>query len=110
MAPTLIGMERSDLADLLQSLSSAPLPPFRATQIYEAIYNQRIDSVAKILTLPRDLRVALDAAVPFGLPTVAQSFQSTDGTQRYLLQLPDGKSVESVLMPEGDRYTFCISS
>ncbi|MEI9813852.1 MAG: hypothetical protein WDO18_14945 [Acidobacteriota bacterium] len=33
-----------------------------------------------------------------------------DGTRRYLLKLADGKTVESVWMPEGERATVCISS
>ncbi|MFN7936590.1 MAG: 23S rRNA (adenine(2503)-C(2))-methyltransferase RlmN [Bryobacteraceae bacterium] len=110
MSPTLIGMDAAEIAALLQTLSPSPVPAFRATQIYQAIYQQRVAALSNIHTLPRELRAKLQAAVPFGLPTAAQSFQSTDGTQRYLLQLEDGKSVESVLMPEGERYTFCISS
>ena len=33
-----------------------------------------------------------------------------DGTRRYLLKLDDGLTVETVLMPEGERDTICISS
>ena len=36
--------------------------------------------------------------------------QSADGTRRYLLRLEDGRTVETVLMPEGERDTICISS
>ncbi|MBS1825218.1 MAG: 23S rRNA (adenine(2503)-C(2))-methyltransferase RlmN [Acidobacteria bacterium] len=110
MSPTLIGMESEEIAALLRKLSPSPTPSFRATQVYQAIYQQRVASAGGILTLPRELRAKLEANVPFGLPTAAQCFQSSDGTQRYLLRLEDGKSVESVLMPEGERYTFCISS
>ncbi len=45
-----------------------------------------------------------------GLPEVAQLYQSADGTRRYLLRLDDGRTVETVLMPEGERDTICISS
>lgn len=110
MPPTLIGMELEEIAALLQSLSPTPIPTFRAKQVFEAIYGQRVTSAAAILTLPQALRAHLASEIPFGLPTAVQSFTSTDGTQRYLLQLEDGKSVETVLMPEGERYTFCISS
>jgi 23S rRNA (adenine2503-C2)-methyltransferase len=41
---------------------------------------------------------------------VAQLYQSADGTRRYLLRLDDGRTVETVLMPEGERDTICISS
>ena len=44
------------------------------------------------------------------LPEIINRFTSSDGTQRYLLRLRDGESVESVLIPREDRVTFCISS
>ena len=44
------------------------------------------------------------------LPEIINRFTSSDGTQRYLLRLRDGESVESVLIPRQDRVTFCISS
>ena len=37
-------------------------------------------------------------------------YESVDGTRRYLLRLEDGRTVETVLMPEGERDTICISS
>lgn len=110
MPASLIGMDREELHVLLQSYSANPVPAFRGTQVFDAIYHQRVDSAARILTLPRDLRARLESELPFGLPTALQQFTSTDGTQRFLLRLEDGKSVETVLMPEGERYTFCISS
>ena len=51
-------------------------------------------------------------ATPFHvkLPTIVRSFQSEDGTQRFLLRLEDGEMVESVIIPGDDRLTFCVSS
>ena len=45
-----------------------------------------------------------------GLPEIAQLYESADGTRRYLLRLDDGRTVETVCMPEGERDTLCISS
>jgi 23S rRNA (adenine2503-C2)-methyltransferase len=45
-----------------------------------------------------------------GLPEIAKVYQSADGTRRYLLRLEDGRTVETVLMPEGERDTICIST
>jgi 23S rRNA (adenine2503-C2)-methyltransferase len=44
------------------------------------------------------------------MPTVDRLFESSDGARRYLLRLGDGRTVETVLMPEGERDTICISS
>jgi len=56
--------------------------------------------------LPKLLRGHL----PVGVPEIARVFDSTDGTRRYLLKLADGKTVETVWMPEGERSTICIST
>ena len=51
-------------------------------------------------------------AAPFEpkLPTIFRSFQSEDGTERFLLRLEDGEMVESVIIPGDGRLTFCVSS
>jgi len=45
-----------------------------------------------------------------GLPQASAEYQSSDGTRRYLLELEDRRTVETVLMPEEGRDTICISS
>ena len=93
-------MDRADLLSLMGSLGE---PPYRANQILDAVYRQRVDSADKISTLPQQLRAKLmDASVVVGLPRIEQSFLSQDGTVRYLIGFPDGQSVETVWMPEGD--------
>jgi 23S rRNA (adenine2503-C2)-methyltransferase len=64
----------------------------------------------QISTLPARLREELAARHELGLPGIAHLYQSSDGTRRYLLKLEDGRTVETVLMPEGERDTICISS
>ena len=107
--PTLVGLDRNAIQTLLETVTGAAVPLFRARQVYDAVYHQRVPDVSKITALPAAWRQKL-AAIPFGLPVPVQDYRSVDGTRRYLLGLTDGKSVETVLMPEGERHTFCISS
>ena len=102
----LVGLELPDLRQIL----SNDLPSFRARQIYDALYRGKVSDVAEITTLPADLRAELRGAYRVGLPSQISRFQSVDGTVRYLLGLDDGRSVETVLMPEESRETMCISS
>ena len=96
----LLGMDRADLLSLMGSLGE---PPYRANQILDALYRQRVDSADKISTLPQQLRAKLvEANVVVGMPRIEQRFLSQDGTVRYLIGFPDGQSVETVWMPEGD--------
>jgi 23S rRNA (adenine2503-C2)-methyltransferase len=106
MSQPLVGM---NLADLREALGSAQ-PGYRAKQVYEALYRGQASEFVQISTLPAGLRAELSAHHRVGLPEVAQLYQSADGTRRYLLRLDDGRTVETVLMPEGERDTICISS
>ncbi|HYL38283.1 MAG TPA: 23S rRNA (adenine(2503)-C(2))-methyltransferase RlmN [Bryobacteraceae bacterium] len=103
---TIVGLE---LPDLRKALGEGR-PAFRARQIYQAVYRQRVSDWAEVTTLPINLRKELASELAFGLPRLAAQYSSADGTQRYLLELEDGRSVETVLMPEEGRDTICISS
>jgi 23S rRNA (adenine2503-C2)-methyltransferase len=111
----IVGME---LVDLRAALGGAE-PAFRARQIYDAVYRLRVTELGAISTIPKALRERLPRDLPLGLPEVEKRYDSVDGTRRYLLRLGDGKTVETVWMPEGsdasgigviDRSTICISS
>ena len=96
----LLGLSRSELAGLMQSSGE---PAYRAQQVAEAIYRQRVESVEEISTLPQQLRARLaEEGVVVGLPRMEKRFVSVDGTVRYLMEFGDGQSVETVWMPEGD--------
>jgi len=98
-----------DLADLREALGPGQ-PSYRARQVYEAIYRKQVTELLQISTLPARLRDDLAESHAVGLPTVVRRFDSVDGTRRYLLGLEDGRTVETVLMPEGERDTICIST
>src|SRR6202167_2904162 len=106
MPQPIVGM---DLADLREALGSDQ-PAYRAKQLYEAVYRGQASDFIQISTLPAGLRQDLSARHELGLPAIEQLYQSADGTRRYLLRLDDGRTVETVLMPEGERDTICISS
>ena len=98
-----------ELSDLRQVLPPDE-PAYRAQQVYRAIYNQKVSDLVQISTLPARIRTELAEHTELGLPVLDSRYQSTDGTRRYLLRLSDGRTVETVLMPEEDRDTVCISS
>jgi 23S rRNA (adenine2503-C2)-methyltransferase len=78
-------------------------PAYRAQQLFEAVYRQRIDTLEQISTLPREYRARLgEQGWRVGLPRIPRKFVSSDGTVRYLVELADGETVETVWMPEGD--------
>ena len=120
----LLGLDFEELSKLAHKHGQ---PDYRARQLFEAIYPQRLSSLDSISTLPKQFRSALkDEGAEIGQPRIEKSFQSSDGTIRYLMAMADGESVETVWMPEGDggetgdgseagdrdwaRATICVSS
>jgi 23S rRNA (adenine2503-C2)-methyltransferase len=94
-----------NVAELSACMEAMGEPKWRGRQLAEAIYRQRIVEVDAITPLPKALRQQLvNEGWQIGRPRIAQVFTSVDGTERYLVQgqSPDGLTVETVWMPEGD--------
>src|SRR5580693_6660295 len=96
---SLIGLDIAEMETMLDAVSGAPQPRFRARQVYDAVYRQRVTGLDSITNLPKPLREKLQGEVALGLPAVERVYDSSDGTRRYLLKLDDGKTVETVWMP-----------
>jgi 23S rRNA (adenine2503-C2)-methyltransferase len=77
-------------------------PAYRARQLADALYRNRVPCVADISNLPTKFRDELGAQYTIGAPDIQKRFVSGDRTVRYLMQFADGQSVETVWMPEGD--------
>src|SRR6204780_1619850 len=96
----LLGMERDELVSLVEGLGERS---YRAKQLAEAVYRQRVELMEEISTLSQQLRSDLaEKNIVIGLPRIEQRFVSVDGTVRYLIGFADGQSVETGWMPEGD--------
>ena len=91
----------------LQELTSLALgtgePAYRGQQLFDALYRQKIERLEMVSTLSLAYRARLEEeGWQVGLPSIAQKFVSSDGTVRYLVELADRETVETVWMPEGD--------
>ena len=60
--------------------------------------------------LSRELRVALTQEFTLTTPDIVARERSTDGTEKFLLRLADGRQLESVFIPDTPSMTFCIST
>ena len=91
------------LPELTALMEAAGQKPYRARQVFEALYKQRVASIDEMTTLPSVLREELAAkGWTVGLPEMVQTAKSVDGTERYLMRMADGETVETVWMPDGD--------
>jgi 23S rRNA (adenine2503-C2)-methyltransferase len=98
-----------ELSEIQEALGPQE-PEFRARQVYDALYHSQVTDLIKITTLPSALRERLASSHTVGQLTAEHRYESSDGTRRYLLRLDDGRTVETVWMPEEARDTLCISS
>src|ERR1700722_8998503 len=100
----LFGKSAGELREYAASLGERP---FRAAQIYHALYAERRFDFAAMTNLPAGLRERLLREASIALPEIVGRHVSSDGTVRYVLVLSEGKqaNVETVFMPEENRQT-----
>ena len=91
-------------------LAERGLRPFRADQILQALYRDYITDWDQATTLPKDFRETLKLEFPITKAEIADVSKSADGTEKLLLKMEDGNSVETVLIPATGRFTQCIST
>jgi 23S rRNA (adenine2503-C2)-methyltransferase len=83
---------------------------YRAGQILKWIYLRQADDFDAMTNLSKDLRAVLSRHFVIERLEKERVEMSQDGSRKYLFKLKDGKHIESVLIPERDHYTLCISS
>jgi 23S rRNA (adenine2503-C2)-methyltransferase len=83
---------------------------YRAEQIRQWLFASRAESFDDMTNLPKDLRGKLAAVFQLWTAAVERHHQAADGTEKLLLRLHDGHTIECVLLRDGNRRTICISS
>src|SRR5262245_31744337 len=85
-------------------------PRFRGEQIWRWVHRSRVRAVGEMVNLPKGLRERLQERAQLGCLTVDTVQQSADGTRKLRLVTRDQRFIETVLIPDGDKLTQCISS
>ena len=106
-APDILDLSRTELEAWC---ATEGVPSYRAAQIATWLYRQGARDFGAMRNLPGAVRERLAAAFRIALPEVATVSRSTDGTRKLLLRLDDGATIESVLIPDGERLTLCVST
>ncbi len=96
--------------DLLGLVASLGERPYRAGQIYRWVFSRGVSSIDEMTDLSIDLRGRLKEACTIEALTVAGTLVSADGTVKVIYRLGGGGFVQSVVMPEGERATVCVST
>lgn len=103
----LLDLSPQDMADFCVSLGEKP---FRAQQLLKWIYQYGVTNFEDMTNIKRDLRERLSEIAEIRAPEIVTEQKSSDGTTKWALDIGDGQLVETVLIPEDDRNTLCIST
>ena len=114
MKEKLLGMT---LAELKTAAQACGLKPFVGAQLADWLYAKRARSWDRMANISKAAREALAARYDLGISDPLGTAVSSDGTKKYLFKVvcPMGggfeeSAVESVMIPDVDRFTLCVSS
>jgi 23S rRNA (adenine2503-C2)-methyltransferase len=107
--------KKTDIKELTKDqlvlwLQSKGLESYRAAQILKWIYLRQTDTFDTMTDVGKEIRKLLSRNFYIARLEKAQIETSQDGSKKYLFKLSDGKHIESVLIPERNHYTLCIST
>lgn len=99
------------LDELEAWLKEHQVATFRSKQIFHWIHHQAVLSFREMTNLPKDLITLLETEFQEVLPLqLVTTKVSQDGTEKYLFSLDDHSTIETVLIPEEQRQTICVSA
>ena len=105
-----IELKNLTLAQMRDWVKAQGWPAFRAQQIFAWLYRTGISEFSQMTDISKEVRSKLAAIATISRITPAMEERSQDGSVKYGFRLADGAVIESVLIPEGDRLTLCVSS
>jgi 23S rRNA (adenine2503-C2)-methyltransferase len=103
----LLGLTESQMGQFVRAQG---WPAYRAGQILCWLYQRRTRTVARMTDLSANDRLTLAKLTTIQRSTHCAVLGSQDGTRKLLLTLDDGMTIETVLIPDDDRLTLCVST
>ncbi len=105
-----IDLRNLTLPQLTDFMVGLGLPGKRAKHVFSWLQRPGITEISQMIDVKKDIRLQLAEHAWISKLVPEQVEQSQDGTVKYAFRLSDGALIESVLIPEGERYTLCLSS
>ena len=90
--------------------ASVGLEPYRGRQVRQWLFKRFAADFEQMHTLPRAARRLLEESASITNLRLVSTTASEDTTRKYLFELTDSQTIETVLIPERDHLTICISS
>jgi 23S rRNA (adenine2503-C2)-methyltransferase len=103
----LLGLSPQKMKDFFVELGEKP---FRAQQLLKWIHQVGIEDFDDMTNVSKPMREKLKQVACVEYPEIVYHDTSKDGTQKWVMRMPGGSSIETVYIPEGERGTLCVSS
>lgn len=107
MKPNLRNFDLEEIRNFLKDLGE---PSYRGDQVYHWITCKAALTFEEMTNLPKNLRKELDKHFSLSLPEIMELQADEEGTTKFALKLEDGEIIETVLIPERDHFTLCVST
>ena len=98
------------LDELKAAAVACGLKPFVGAQLAGWLYGKRVRSWDRMVNISKAAREALAERYELGVSDPVGSAISSDGTKKYLFRAAGENFIESVMIPDEDRRTLCVSS
>lgn len=99
-----------NLDELKQELVSLGEKAYRAEQIFNWIYLEKVKEFDEMTNISLELREKLKQNYTMCNFKILKKQESSDGTKKYLFDVLDGNAIETVLMEYHHGKTICVSS
>ena len=99
-----------DLNELEVELEKIGEKKYRAAQIFQWLYVEKVKSFDEMTNLSKELREKLNANYTMCNYNILKKQESSDGTKKYLFDVLDGNAIETVLMQYHHGKTVCVST
>ena len=103
----LLGLTRAQMEQFFLDLGEKK---FRAQQVLKWIHHQGVLDIEEMTNLGKGLREKLQDVAEIRPPEIVSQHDSADGTRKWAIRVEGGGLVETVLIPDGNRATLCVSS
>ncbi len=105
-----IDIKSLTLPELTEQMQGMGSETFRSRQVYKWLWQKHARTFDEMTNVAKTVRVALAEKFYIAFLTPVGVLQSRDGTVKFLWKTHDDWQIESVLIPDEDRLTLCVSS
>ncbi len=98
------------LKELTEVVAKLGKPQYTAKNLFRWVYKRRVEDYSLMSDISKELREYLLSNYLIQVPKIVHTERSKDGTVKFLLELSDEQTIESVLIPKEDRTTICVST